>query len=577
MRRTQISLPRERRGSILLIVLVIIVLLALGAYAFTEMSVAENEATAMYGRTVMARAFAESGIDVAANSLADPAQRLQVDPVLNRPDLFSAVLLRTADVARGRGRFSVIAGQELDQTGATMRNGLTDETGKLNLNQLLIMAANSNLSDDNTRNFLMQLPNMTNDVADAMLDWIDSDEIPRQYGCEAEYYQGLPQPYKPANGFLTSLDDLLLVRGVTPLLLYGEDLNRNGIMDAGEDVNGDGYFDRGWSRYLTIYSSERNLQQDGTPRININQQNLPQLFEQIQGLYGDTTAQFIIAYRMNGALSTTTTTGGKGSGGSGGSSGGSGGSSGGSSSSGTSSASSSSSSSSGGGGSGGSSGGSRGGGGSGGGSSSSSSTQTVQLGGIAVPSAAGSYHQISSIYSLVGAQVRVAVNGKQTTLTSPWSNNTSSMGQTLPDVLDKLTLVDDPFIQGRINVNSAPYEVLMGIPNMTQSLAQQIVGAQGLGGSNSASGSSQSQRATTAWLVAEGLVTSSKTMAQLDPYITAHGAVYRVQSIGYFDEGGPFVRLEAVIDGSVDPPRILNMRDLTELGRGFTRQQLGIP
>src|ERR1700722_16009873 len=80
----------ERRGSILLIVLVIIVLLALGAYTFTEMSVAENEATTMYGRSVMARGFAESGIDLAANALSDPAQREQADPVLNQPGLFSA-------------------------------------------------------------------------------------------------------------------------------------------------------------------------------------------------------------------------------------------------------------------------------------------------------------------------------------------------------------------------------------------------------------------------------------------------------------------------------------------------------
>jgi len=564
MRRKKLRLPNHRRGSILLIVLVIIVLLALGAYAFTEMSVAENEATTMYGRTVMARAFAESGIDVAANSLADPAQRIQADPVTNRPDLYSAVLLRSADVARGRGRFSVIAGQTYDQTGATMRFGLTDETGKLNLNQLLIMAANNKLNDDNTRNFLMQLPNMTNEIADAMLDWIDSDEIPRQYGAEAEYYQALPQPYKPANGFLTSLDDLLLVRGVTPLFLFGEDLNRNGIMDPGEDLNGDGYFDRGWSQFLTIYSSERNLQQDGTPRVNINQQNLPQLYDQVQGLYGDTTARFITAYRMNGP-SSSNSRGGSGSGGSG--SGGSGGGGSGSSSSMSSSSSTSSSSSS----------GSSGGSGGSGSSSSKSSGATVSLGGMSVPSTAGTYHQISSIYSLVGAQVRVTINGKPQTISSPWANNASSMGQNLPDVLDKLTLVDDPFIQGRININVAPYEVLMGLPNMTQALAQQIVGAQAMGASSSASGSSQSQRATSAWLVAEGVVTSATTMAQLDPYITAHGAVFRVQSIGYFDEGGPFVRLEAVIDGSIDPPRILNMRDLTELGRGFTRQQLGIP
>jgi DNA uptake protein ComE-like DNA-binding protein len=561
MIRKKLRLPNHRRGSILLIVLVIIVLLALGAYAFTEMSVAENEATTMYGRTVMARAFAESGIDVAANSLADPSQRLQSDPVTNRPDLYSAVLLRSADVARGRGRFSVIAGQTYDQTGATMRFGLTDETGKLNLNQLLIMAAAQKLNDDNTRNFLMQLPNMTNEIADAMLDWIDSDEIPRQYGAEAEYYQTLPQPYKPANGFLTSLDDLLLVRGVTPLLLFGEDLNRNGIMDPGEDLNGDGYFDRGWSQFLTIYSSERNLQQDGTPRVNLNQQDLPQLYQQVQGLLGDTTAQFITAYRMNGPQSSNSNN--RGGGGNSSSSGSGGGGS-------SSSGSSSTSMSSGSGGSGGRSGGSSG-------SSSSSSAPTVSLGGMSVPSTAGTYHQISSIYSLVGAQVRVTINGKPQTLKSPWANTAASMGQNLPDVLDKLSLVDDPFIQGRININVAPYEVLMGLPTMTQALAQQIVAAQAMGASTSASGSSQSQRATSAWLVAEGVITSATTMAQLDPYITAHGAVYRVQSIGYFDAGGPFVRLEAVIDGSIDPPRILNMRDLTELGRGFTRQQLGIP
>lgn len=520
--------PAARLGSILLVVLVIIVLLALGAYTFTEMSVAENEATTMYGRSVLARAFAESGIDVAANTLADPAQRQQVDPVLNRPDLFSGVLLRSADVARGRGRFSVIAPAEHDQTGTSLRFGLSDESGKLNLNTILMFAANSNLSDDTTRAFFLQLPNMTNDVADAILDWIDSDDNPRQYGAEAEYYLALPQPYRPANGVLTSLDDLLLVRGVTPALLYGEDLNRNGIMDPGEDLNGDGYFDRGWSAYLTIYSAERNVQMDGTLRVNVDQQSLPQLYQQLQSLFGDTVAQFVVAYRINGPRSAS---------------------------------------------------GSRGGGKSSSSSSSSSTPagNTVQLGGMSVPATAGTYNTITSIYQLVGASTRTVINGKNATLTSPWANTASSMSQYLPDILDKLTLVDDAFIQGRINVNQAPYEVLMGVPNMTEDLARQIVAAQSLGASSSASGSAQSARATTAWLVVEGLVSTATTMAQLDPYLTAHGAVYRAQSIGYFDEGGPFVRLEAVIDGSVDPPRILNLRDLSDLGRGFSRQQLGIP
>ncbi len=499
-----------------MIVLVIIVLLALGAYTFTEMSVAENEATTMYGRGVMARGFAESGIDVAANSLADPAQREQPDPTLNRPDLFSAIQLRQAEIARGRGRFSVITGQEHDLTGSSTRFGLTDETGKLNVNAVLLLSAGSGSNaDKNAHAFFMQIPNMTDDVADAILDWIDSDDTPRQFGAESDYYLALPQPYHTANTFLTSLDDLLFVRGVTPALLYGEDLNRNGIMDPGEDLNGDGYFDRGWSAYLTVYSAERNLQINGTPRVNVNQTNLPQLYQQLQGLYGDPTANFVVAYRIWGVYAGKKLTAPK--------------------------------------------------------------TTTTTLGGMAVPQTPWTKNSISSLYGLIGQTVYAIMGTAQKKVQNPWANGLNNMAQYLPDMIDKLSLVDDPFIQGRINVNQAPYEVLMGVPTMTDQLARQIVGAQNNGAASSVSGSAQSSRATTAWLILEGLVSSAKTMAALDPYLTARGAVYRAQSVGYFDEGGPFVRLEAVIDGSIDPPRIVTIRDLTELGRGFSRQQLGVP
>jgi hypothetical protein len=198
---------------------------------------------------------------------------------------------------------------------------------------------------------------------------------------------------------------------------------------------------------------------------------------------------------------------------------------------------------------------------------------------MSVPTAPATSHTVTSLYQFIGKTVTATINGSKKSLQCPWANSVSSMSQYLPDLLDKLTLVDDSFIQGRINVNQAPFEVLMGVPNMTEVLARQIVAAQSLGAASAASGSSQSPRATTAWLIVEGLVslTGTPTMAQLDPYLTAHGAVYRAQSIGYFDEGGPFVRLEAVIDGSIDPPRILNFRDFSDLGRGFSRQQLGVP
>jgi len=499
------------------------------------------------------------------------------------------VVVKQSDVPHGRGRFSVVAPDPSDATSKNVRFGLLDESSKLNLNSLAAWQANSalKLTDATARNFLLNLPYMTNDLADSILDFLDADDTARQYGAESDYYITLSPPYRAANGPLQSLDDLLLVRGVTPALLYGEDLNRNGILDPGEDINGDGVFDRGWSAYLTVSSAERNLQQDGTSRINVNQQDLPSLYDQLAGTLGQKQAQYIVAYRINGPASTGSNSSGGGRGGSGGgssrgsSSGGGGGGSSGSMSGGGSSG----GGSSGGGSSGGSSGGGSSGGGSSGGGSTGgrrvgnaatkSSAPTVQRDGmqIPMPPATGS-NTITSLYQLIGGTVRAQIGGKSTPLTSPFLSSQTQVASYLPEMLDKLSLSDDLFIKGRVNVNTAPIQVLLGLPNMTEQLATQIVAAQAAG-SSSQSSSSQNPRASTAWLVAEGLLSAS-TMASLDPYLTARGDVYRVQSVGFFDEGGPVVRLEAVIDSAVQPARILNLRDLTDLGRGFTPQQLGV-
>jgi len=58
-------------------------------------------------------------------------------------------------------------------------------------------------------------------VADSILDWIDVDEFPRSSGAESEYYLGLTPAYSSKNGPLDMLSELLLVRGVTPDMLYG--------------------------------------------------------------------------------------------------------------------------------------------------------------------------------------------------------------------------------------------------------------------------------------------------------------------------------------------------------------------
>jgi general secretion pathway protein K len=61
------------------------------------------------------------------------------------------------------------------------------------------------------------------EVVDGILDWRDpDDDLVRMHGAEDEYYLGLRRPYRAKNGWFDALEELLLVRGVTPALYYGD-------------------------------------------------------------------------------------------------------------------------------------------------------------------------------------------------------------------------------------------------------------------------------------------------------------------------------------------------------------------
>lgn len=68
-------------------------------------------------------------------------------------------------------------------------------------------------------------------VTDAILDWVDRDDLRRTHGAESDYYLGLRTPYRAKDGYLDSLDELLFVRGVTAGLFYGQE-GRPGLRDV---------------------------------------------------------------------------------------------------------------------------------------------------------------------------------------------------------------------------------------------------------------------------------------------------------------------------------------------------------
>lgn len=55
-------------------------------------------------------------------------------------------------------------------------------------------------------------------IVDSILDWRDTDDFHRLNGAENKYYQSLPNPYACKNAAFHSVEELLLVRGISPEL-----------------------------------------------------------------------------------------------------------------------------------------------------------------------------------------------------------------------------------------------------------------------------------------------------------------------------------------------------------------------
>lgn len=174
--------------------------------------------------------------------------------------------------------------------GTEVRTGAEDAHAKININRM-------------TREDLMLLPNMTEDVADAILDWVDPDDDVRELGAEIGFYsQGL-SPYAPRNAPMRTLGELDLIAGVEPEDVRGEDWNLNGRLDPNEDDgdlswppdDSDGVLDAGWSEFITTESIDNRLNPRGEPMVVLPEATSEQLVAVIDGLT-PLQAQAIIAH-----------------------------------------------------------------------------------------------------------------------------------------------------------------------------------------------------------------------------------------------------------------------------------------
>jgi len=154
--------------------------------------------------------------------------------------------------------------------------GPQDEHAKINVN-----GAN--------RLVLLELANMTMDVADGIVDWRDNDANPGLMGAERDFYVNRDAGYVPRDAPFRSVAELELVAGAFPSSVRGEDANLNGRLDPNENDgalsepqdDADGMLDAGWSAALTARSTVSLIGSSGEPKLNLKTATAEEMQERL--------------------------------------------------------------------------------------------------------------------------------------------------------------------------------------------------------------------------------------------------------------------------------------------------------
>lgn len=324
-----------RRGMLLLVVLMIISILALLGTSFAFRMSADMSAVKAVRASQQAQLAADSGLARVMLYLREHRNNTFGDGEdagwYDNPDMFRRIVVwapwvpdeiggttnldhKNIEEGEPAYRFSVVANQPISEGQVTdeedekyPRYGLSDEAGRINLNvasrgQLLALFDQLEMEDV-----------YPVELADALIDWRDADgEETGLSGAESSYYIRMNPPYRCKNGPLGSIEELLMVRGFTGRVLYGEDYNRNGYLDDNEDDgqdgvfppdNADGELERGILPFITVYSWDFNSANDNKPRLNINSvdfEDPEQVDEELLEEFSEDLIDFITEVRQRG-------------------------------------------------------------------------------------------------------------------------------------------------------------------------------------------------------------------------------------------------------------------------------------
>ena len=199
----------DERGMALLITIMIISLLVVVTLEFGRTMRQNYIAAANLKHSEQLGAVARSGITLAVALLEIDSQETEVDSLLEE--------------------WATVAGTDLaglfDQGGLQLR--IKDLSGNLQINSLvkegevgigareilsrLLMSGEFAIKDEKE----------AEEIVDSLVDWLDADDRESDGGAENSFYQSLSPAYSCRNGPVDFVEELLLVKGITPALLFG--------------------------------------------------------------------------------------------------------------------------------------------------------------------------------------------------------------------------------------------------------------------------------------------------------------------------------------------------------------------
>ncbi len=565
----------SRPGMALLVVVVLTMLIALGAYRFSFYMESQYRLTRVNEEQVHARLAALSGLELAAFLAELPtSERANAGGTFDNPGLLKSVTVdasmeatnsasgsASAAVSAGAStvhaagtgqsssqwRFSLVspsasnlANNAMDANAvvgnengslANLRFGFENESAKLHMPTLLEW---DRKFPGHARQALLALPGATEPLVDAWLRGLGVSKPRNRTGAGSSLLDRLQS---------NSTTDRQSEIDALKSLWLGGDLNQNYRLDpmetrltlqplSGRPKIGATRYDSqttetnrpmAWQRYVTWHNGQRNETRSGQPRINLNEANLLSLHQKLIAVWPVDWANFVIAFRQYGPTSVQKNPA----------------------------------------------------------SQELAASSESPNPDFTKPSS----FVLKSPLDLVGVTVQIplitppsspdgkinAPTTRKQTIRNPFSSDLSEIRNNLGKLFDNATTDANPFVIGRVDVSEAPVEVLSGIPGIDASLAQNIVQQR-----SSTSGTAQEPRDTIAWLLDGGSLDMA-TLKKIEPYITSRNDVYSVQSVGYRDQRSPVYRCTVTIDARRIPAQVRHFQIWHPWDRGFTLDQLNSP